>query len=138
MGACRGERVMRIGEAAELTRTTSRTIRYPEAIGLLANVPHAEQPDLLVVADRARGRPGELGDLADPPRPLAGGRPHQAVTGSSCSVPVLAASVIAPASRSSTGCTCLGLANDTTAPRIDTAVRHHSAVCMFAMNGTSC
>ena len=43
MEASTGERVMRIGEVAELTGTTPRTIRYYEEIGLLGGEAAREQ-----------------------------------------------------------------------------------------------
>src|SRR5262249_56662490 len=59
--------------------------------------------------------------LADPQRSVGDGAHETARRGS-----------IAVAARAS-----LGRAAETTAPSTDTAARHHSAVCMLAMNGVS-
>src|SRR3954454_2722702 len=76
-----------------------------------------QQPDLLVVADRAGRGPRQLGDLADAEG--AGLAAHDATAASTGSV------------------TCGGRSIDTTAPSSDVAASHHSAVCMLWMNGSS-
>src|SRR6202040_3393184 len=75
-----------------------------------------EQPDLLVVADRARRGAHHLGDLADPQARMRGrARAHGAASAGSCA----------------------GRRSDTPAPASETAARTHSAVCMLWMNGAS-
>src|SRR5262249_37809875 len=100
------------------------------AVLALGTVAPGQQPDLLVVADRARRRAGELGDLADPQR-LVDYRAHAACSSSD---PVRSGSA-SPASPASW--TCLGRAAATNAPSPEIPARHHSAVCMFVMNGSS-
>src|SRR4051794_1866805 len=82
---------------------------------MLAVAGARQQADLLVVADRPRGRPDRAGDLADP---------HDR-TGSA-----------AVASRG--WAACAGRISETTAPTSETAASTQSAVCMFWMNGASC
>src|SRR5438270_4294748 len=94
---------------------------------LLPGAARREQPDLLVVTDRARRGARQLGELADPQRPLGDGA-HAAT---SISAPGRASS-----SRSEPF-TCRGRAAATNAPITETPARYHSAVCMLAMNGTS-
>src|SRR5262249_34302155 len=86
-----------------------------------------QQPDLLVVADRAGRRAGELGDLADPQR-LRCYRAHAAA----CT------SVAAGRSSSASTVTCLGLAAATNGPSTEIAASVHRAGCMLEMNGSSC
>src|SRR5579884_274875 len=102
-------------EAEDLVDALDVGVRVGAVLALLALGLGPEQADLLVVADRARRRPGQLGDLADPHRARGG---HAGATCGAMS--------------------CRGRAAETAAPRIDTAVRHHSAVCMLPMNGWSC
>src|SRR5206468_2083465 len=71
------------------------------------------EPDLLVVADRARRSARELRDLADPEEPFA------------CS------------GRGAHALWCAGRMSDTKAPTSETAASTHSAVCMFEMKGAS-
>src|SRR5205085_4458329 len=76
----------------------------------------AEQADLLVVADRARGGAEPLRHLADAQR---GGGRHAATASASRSFAVV------------------GRSSDTNAPTTDVAASTHSAVCMLWMNGSS-
>ncbi len=111
-----------ITEAKDLPDAVDVGLRVAAVLALRARVPAAEQADLLVVADRPRRRAGELGELADPQRPL-GGRAH-------APAPCGSTTVAVP--------TSFGRAAETAAPTSETAVRHHSAVCMLEMNGVSC
>ena len=85
-----------------------------------------EQPDLLVVADRPRRGPGELGDVADP---VAASR--------SCRAPGPVAGSSTSAARRSSG-RGAGRSSETPAPISEVAASTQSAVCMLWMNGSSC
>src|SRR5581483_2206456 len=122
-------------------------LRVVAVLALRALGPLAEQPDLLVVADRPRSHACELGDLADADRPVRSGR-HRDLAASGA--PASASRSASPppgspeaATAGSTAGTaavasCLGRTAATTAPIIENPNRHHSAVCMLEMKGTSC
>ena len=119
------------------TRSTSAS-RVDAVLALRAVARRPEQADLLVVADRPRGRAGQLGDLADPQR-LGCGRSSRspAVRRLRRRLPPAgdARRLDHGPSRPSR---CDGRAAADRAPRSETPARHHSAVCMLTMNGVSC
>jgi hypothetical protein len=72
--SCSSESSEQVTQADDLAHPLDVGLRVAAVLALLAVGGRAEQPDLLVVADRPHGRAGQLGDLADPQRPL--GRPR--------------------------------------------------------------
>src|SRR5689334_8726078 len=88
----------------------------------LALLAGGEQSDLLVVADGPGGRPGALGEIADPEGLLA----HAATRSSPTSV------------AGSRTLTSLGRSRETPAPISEEIASTQSAVCMLWMNGASC
>src|SRR5947208_1745554 len=102
--------VEQVAQPDQLLQPLDVRLRVQPPLALLALLGCGQEPDLLVVANRARRRARELRQLAYPKSPL----------------------VHAASSR-----TCAGRIIDTTAPSSDTAARHHSARCMLEMNGSS-
>ena len=119
-----------VAEPDDLAHALDVGLAVGAVLALGAVVGAGEQADLLVVADRPRRRAGELGDLSDPER-LGCCRAH-AATFSGRGV------ADARASSSCSAFMCDGRAALIAAPSSEIPARHHSAVCMFDMNGTSC
>src|SRR5438034_1040678 len=131
--AQRGARLLRGEQLLELVEADAEQLleakRVAQALDVLLAV-HAmatgrplgaagQQPDLLVVPDRARRGAGAPRDLADP-QPL--GDAHTRASDQAAAV----------------ASSWEGRSRHTTAPTSDVAARTHSAVCMLWMNGSSC
>src|SRR5919197_1117608 len=115
---CHAEEVL---EAEELAQTLD-VVALIEA--MRARRPRAggrQKPDLLVIANRPRRRPGRLSGLADPHQAFGAHQPSSAGT-----------TTAAAGARE-----WRGRMSDTPAPTSDVAASTQSAVCMLAMKGAS-
>ena len=122
-----------VAEPDDLARSARRPPACRAVLARSRSARARQQADLLVVADRARRRAGQLGDLADPQRARwrysspglrsPRGRPRRLDRGRAELLHRLRA---------------CGRATATTRRGSRRAARHHSAVCMLEMNGASC
>src|SRR5919197_1702574 len=100
--------IEQVPQPPDLAQPLDVRVRVAPALALLAILRGGEQSDLLVVANRARRGPGQLRQLAYAEAAIPHVRRRWA-----------------------------GRMSETSAPRADTHARHHSATCMFWMNGSS-
>src|SRR4051794_10684854 len=103
-----------LAQAQQLAQALHVLVAVGAVPAALAPLRVGQEPDLLVVADRARRGAGQLRELAD-------AQPRHEGTASAVAV----------------WATWRGRRSDTTAPTTDVAASAHSAVCMLAMNGSS-